>query len=255
MDIVKYDTITNLSDEQRVIPLFTLNSLLMPGEKMFMRVFEPRYKQMLDDVSIDNLPYGHVMANPSMATLNGWSTPYDVGTLVNVERMEEQGTNLLYDAMGGKRFTIISLIEPALPPENFGSIFPSVDELEDNYLPDAPDGKLYSRALIELMPPLIGEVKPEKWNNILNLWEFYVEQIVELTGISQDVKEHITEMKDIFSKPTEESIWMLSSMVVDTTEGQVSCLKAKYVKEIASIIESNIQMKINQINIFREKNE
>ena len=135
MDIVKYDTITNLSDEQRVIPLFTLNSLLMPGEKMFMRVFEPRYKQMLDDVSIDNLPYGHVMANPSMATLNGWSTPYDVGTLVNVERMEEQGTNLLYDAMGGKRFTIISLIEPALPPENFGSIFPSVDELEDNYTP------------------------------------------------------------------------------------------------------------------------
>ena len=255
MDIVKFDTITDLSDEELIIPLFTLDSLLMPGEKMFMRVFEPRYKQMLDDVSIDNLPYGHVMANPSMTKLNGWSTPYDVGTLVKVERMEEQGTNLLYDAMGGKRFTIISLIEPALPPEDFGNIFPSVNELEDNYLEVDPKGKLYSRALIKLMPPLIGEVNPEKWNNLLNLWQFYVEQIVDLTGISQDVKEHITEMKNIFSNPTEESIWMLSAMVVDTIEGQVSCLKAKYIKAIASIIESNLQMKINQINIFRERNE
>ena len=62
-------------------------------------------------------------------------------------------------------------------------------------------------------------------------------------------------MKEIFSKPAEESVWALASMVIDTQEGQVSCLKAEFVKEIVSIIESNLQMKMKRISIFREGNE
>ena len=145
MDICKFEDTADLRDNQKIIPLFTLNSLLMPGEKMLMRVFEPRYKQMLDDVVMDDLDYGHVMANPTMTMLNGWSIPFDIGTLVKVEKMEEQGTNIIYDAIGRERFRIISLIEPSLPPEDFGSIFPSVSELEESYLEEDPNGKLYSR--------------------------------------------------------------------------------------------------------------
>ena len=44
-------------------------------------------------------------------------------------------------------------------------------------------------------------------------------------------------------------------MIIDTQEGQVSCLKAEFVKEIVSIIESNLQMKMKRISIFREGNE
>ena len=255
MDICKFEDVTKLQENQRLIPLFTLNSLLMPGEKMLMRVFEPRYKQMLDDVSIDGLPYGHVMSNPAMILLDGWSTPFDVGTLVEVERMEEQGANLLYEAVGGNRFRIISLIEPALPPEDFGSIFPSVSELEETYLEEDPDGKLYLRALIEMIPPLKGNIDTIKWNNLLVLWEHYIEQIVDLTGISQEIKQHIGDIKEIFSNPIEESVWALASMMIDTPEGQVSCLKAEFLKEIISIIESDIQIKLKKIKKFREGNK
>jgi len=255
MDICKFEDIIDLRDNQKLIPLFTLNSLLMPGEKMLMRVFEPRYKQMLDDVVIDDLCYGHVMSNPAMTMLNGWSTPFDIGTLVKVGEMEEQGTNILYDAIGRERFRIISLIEPSLPPEDFGSIFPSVSELEEGYLEEDPHGKLYSRALIEILPPLRGEVGLKKWDNLLILWEHYIKQIIDLTGMNEEIKLHIGDMKEIFSKPVEESVWALASMIIDTQEGQVSCLKAEFVKEIVSIIESNLQMKMKRISIFREGNE
>ncbi|MBK64004.1 MAG: hypothetical protein CMB47_00570 [Euryarchaeota archaeon] len=255
MDICRFEEVTDLQDNQKLIPLFTLNSLLMPGEKMLMRVFEPRYKQMLDDVVIDDLFYGHVMSNPAMTMLNSWSIPFDIGTLVKVEKMEEQGTNLMYDAIGRERFRIISLIEPSLPPEDFGSIFPSVNELEERYLDEEPNGKLYSRALIEILPPLRGEVDMIKWDNLLTLWEHYIKQIIDLTGISEEIKIHIEDMKEIFSDPVEESVWALASMIIDTQEGQVSCLKAEFIKEIVSIIESNLQMKMKRISVFREGNE
>ena len=110
VEVLKLDDIPSLKEGQMIVPLFTLDSLLLPGDQMIMRVFEPRYKQMLDDITLNDLPYGHVMSNLSMPEINGWSVPYDVGTLVDINDLQEQGTNLLYTANGGKRFRILSLI-------------------------------------------------------------------------------------------------------------------------------------------------
>ena len=48
--------------ENGIIPLFTLDTLLLPEDQMMMRIFEPRYKQMLDDIALDGLLYGHVIS-------------------------------------------------------------------------------------------------------------------------------------------------------------------------------------------------
>ena len=84
MEICDSMKMPELSDGEFIIPLFTLDTLLLPEDQMMMRIFEPRYKQMLDDIALDGLPYGHVISNPSMPQLNGTSIPYDVGTLVEV---------------------------------------------------------------------------------------------------------------------------------------------------------------------------
>ena len=104
VEVLKLDDIPSLKEGQMIVPLFTLDSLLLPGDQMIMRVFEPRYKQMLDDITLNDLPYGHVMSNLSMPEINGWSVPYDVGTLVDINDLQEQGTNLLYTANGGNAF-------------------------------------------------------------------------------------------------------------------------------------------------------
>ena len=94
MEVFSPNNVPELKEGEVIIPLFTLDTLLLPEDQMMMRVFEPRYKQMLDDIVLDELPYGHVISNPSMPELNGISIPYDVGTLVGINQFQEQGSNL-----------------------------------------------------------------------------------------------------------------------------------------------------------------
>ena len=36
-----------------------------------LRVFEPRYKQMMDDCIMDSKPFGYISADPAKGELNG----------------------------------------------------------------------------------------------------------------------------------------------------------------------------------------
>ena len=45
------------------LPLFVLPMVLLPGEIQELRVFEPRYKQMLDDCLLDGNNFGLVRSD------------------------------------------------------------------------------------------------------------------------------------------------------------------------------------------------
>ena len=244
-----------LKEGETIVPLFTLDTFLLPEDQMMMRVFEPRYKQMLDDIVLDGLPYGHVISNLSMPELNGISVPYDVGVLVEINQFQEQGSNLLYLASGGKRFRINSLIEPALEPEFFNSIFPSVDELVEEYIDEYPKGKLYVRGIVEIVPELTGEINSERWNYILSLWKSYIEIIAEINEMEVTDLDVDNEVNNMFPIPDVKSLWKLAALILDSIEAQTLSLKAENVEEICSLIESNIQKKIAAVRLFRQSNE
>ncbi len=244
-----------LKEGETIVPLFTLDTFLLPEDQMMMRVFEPRYKQMLDDIVLDGLPYGHVISNLSMPELNGVSVPYDVGVLVEINQFQEQGSNLLYLASGGKRFRINSLIEPALEPEFFNSIFPSVDELVEEYIDEYPKGKLYVRGIVEIVPELTGEINSERWNYILSLWKSYIEIIAEINEMEVTDLDVDNEVNNMFPTPDVKSLWKLAALILDSIEAQTLSLKAENVEEICSLIESNIQKKIAAVRLFRQSNE
>lgn len=255
MEICDSMKMPELSDGEFIIPLFTLDTLLLPEDQMMMRIFEPRYKQMLDDIALDGLPYGHVISNPSMTQLNGTSIPYDVGTLVEVNDFQEQGSNLLYLANGGKRFRINSLIGPAIEPEFFDSVFPSVDALVDEYIDNNPNGKLYLRGIVELIPELTGDIEEKRWNYILSLWKTYVEIIAQINEMEINDFDISEEIDSMFPVPNVESLWKLAGLIVDSVEAQILCLKAENVEVICSIIEANIQEKLTTVRLFRQSNE
>ena len=255
MKIFSSNNIPDLKEGEVIIPLFTLDTLLLPEDQLMMRVFEPRYKQMLDDIVLEGLPYGHVISNPSMPELNGTSIPYDVGALVEINQFQEQGSNLLYLANGGERFRINSLIEPALEPEFFNSIFPSVDELVEEYINDLPEGKLYVRGIVELIPELIGEIEIARWDYILSLWKSYIEIIAQINQMDVTDLDIDNEVNNMFPSPDVKSLWKLTALIIDSVEGQILSLKAKNVEEVCSLIESNIQKKIAAVRLFRQSNE
>ena len=97
------------------LPLFVLPMVLMPGEVQELRVFEPRYRQMLDDCVLDNKNFGLVMNDPFEPT-NHWDGPRTHGCEAEILEHETKGSNHFLSIVGRRRFTVEEVIAPALPP-------------------------------------------------------------------------------------------------------------------------------------------
>lgn len=88
------------------LPLFLLNVVLFPHMPLPLHVFEPRYRQMIGDCLEEGHSFGVVAIREGSET--GPATPYDVGTLakiVRIDRQDDGRMNLL--VMGASRFEIL----------------------------------------------------------------------------------------------------------------------------------------------------
>ena len=88
------------------LPLFPLQVVLFPHMALPLHVFEPRYRQMIGDCLEAGHSFGVVAIREGSET--GPATPYDVGTLakiVRIDRMDDVRMNLL--VMGASRFQIV----------------------------------------------------------------------------------------------------------------------------------------------------
>ena len=132
------------------LPLFVLGPDFFPGFTGTLRVFEPRYKQMMDDCIMDSRPFGYISADPSKGELNGWSQPSDHGVLCYVRDYEESGSNLIIEVEATTAFAVKHVIQPVLPSLADDERFPGVEELmEEAGNPEG--GKLYLRADVEVL--------------------------------------------------------------------------------------------------------
>ncbi|MED5257617.1 MAG: LON peptidase substrate-binding domain-containing protein, partial [Candidatus Thermoplasmatota archaeon] len=173
------------------VPLFVLPMGIFPMCKEPLRVFEPRYKQMLDDCVLNNSEFGYIAGNIDGGSENGWSLPAEYGVLTSAENLQEQGTNLMFTAYGEKRFRVVEIIPAALSAEDFGDVFPSVDELVERYIEENAEGKLYVRAEVEILPPVDGVIDDDDWIDVLEMWAW---QIVEMSGMFRNEELSLSEV-------------------------------------------------------------
>ena len=103
-----------MSDSE-TIPLFVLPSGIFPSINEPLRVFEPRYKQMLDDCTLNEGPFGYIAHNPDSESIDGWSQPGTFGVMCSLSDMREQGTNLMFTANAERRFEVLDVVQAALP--------------------------------------------------------------------------------------------------------------------------------------------
>lgn len=64
---------------KKTIPIFPLNLVLFPRQKLPLRIFEPRYKQLIDDCMMENGQFGVCLVDDQKKVL-GWESPRLVGT-------------------------------------------------------------------------------------------------------------------------------------------------------------------------------
>ena len=234
------------------VPLFVLPMGIFPMCQEPLRVFEPRYKQMLDDCVLNNSDFGYIAANIEGDSENGWSLPAEYGVLTSAENLQEQGTNLMFTAYGEKRFRVLNIIPAALSAEDFGDVFPSVDELVEQYIEEDAEGKLYTRAEIEVLDPIEGVIDSEDWIEILEKWAW---QIVEMSSLFRNevlsLSEVFSVLQSEFSPYSEYSLWFACHSLLDSIEDRQSALASTSASEIQELLEMSLVAKNIQLGAIR----
>ena len=234
------------------IPLFVLPSGIFPSVSESLRVFEPRYKQMLDDCTIDEKPFGYIAHDPESESTDGWSQPSSFGVLCSLDDMREQGTNIMFTANGNQRFEILNVVQSALPSMPFGDIYPTVDDLVEQYVEDSPEGKLYLRAEIRLLDEVDGEIPAEEWSSFLQDW---AQHIVDVNAIFRnediDLEQMVLILDEEFLPYDTPSLWQVANAVLDKQEDRQSALSSSTSEDVFSVLQQALREKNAQLNFIR----
>jgi len=89
------------------VPLFPLRTVLYPGGPLPLRIFEPRYLDMVSDCLKRDAPFGVLLIRNGSET--GPATTYEVGTLARITDWYQGSDGLLgVTAIGEQRFRLLS---------------------------------------------------------------------------------------------------------------------------------------------------
>lgn len=96
-----------MNDRSDWIPLFTLNTVLFPDGILPLKVFEPRYLDMVRDCMKERIPFGVVLIRAGQE-IGIAADPETVGCLAHIIDWDAQQLGvLLLRTQGGRRFRII----------------------------------------------------------------------------------------------------------------------------------------------------
>ena len=97
--------------ETKIIPIFPLDLVLFPRQELPLRIFEPRYKQLVDDCMLGDGQFGVCLIDEHNS-VNGWNSPKLVGTIAKISKCEDvemDGLQLHIETMGRNSFRIKKL--------------------------------------------------------------------------------------------------------------------------------------------------
>jgi Lon protease-like protein len=97
--------------DRRELPLFPLNVVLFPRMTLPLRVFEPRYLQMVEDCVHGDALFGVVCIREGQE-VGGPALPYEIGTTARILGVEKKSPELLYiTTVGQERFQVSRLVQ------------------------------------------------------------------------------------------------------------------------------------------------
>jgi uncharacterized protein len=108
------------------IPIFPLNIVMYPGETLNLHIFEPRYKELVNECFLAKRPFG------IPAVINGNVSEY--GTLVNISQIVQQYDNGEMDIItnGVEVFRILEIIKK-IPDKLYSGAIVNYPENSEGY--------------------------------------------------------------------------------------------------------------------------
>ena len=97
------------------VPLFPLGSVLFPHATLFLHIFEPRYRQMVEACRESGSPFGVVLIREG-SEIDPDAEPYMVGTLAHIRDLHRYPDGRMdIGVQGGERFRVRVLDRDAAP--------------------------------------------------------------------------------------------------------------------------------------------
>lgn len=172
------------------LPLFPLNTVVFPGGRLPLRVFEQRYLDMVKQAIADNTPFG-ICAIKEGAETGMPATPYSVGTSVRIADWDMPETGILHiDTLAQERFVVRSIhTEPS------GLLVGTVDDVSIEPAVAIPDEL---NLAVEILRHIIDEYgnghfpEPHALDNAV--WVGY--RLSEVLPLKLSIKQNLLEMNE-----------------------------------------------------------
>ena len=143
------------------LPLFPLGTVLFPGGVLPLRIFEPRYLDMIANCMRDSSPFGVVLLRRGGEVMKDSHTSevefHDVGMEARVFDFSQTEKGILAVVASGERRFVVERAESASDGLTIGHVSLLADECDSEITEE--HGELL-KVLIELMKhPLVQELK------------------------------------------------------------------------------------------------
>ena len=170
------------------VPLFPLNTVLFPGGPLPLRIFEPRYLDMVAERMRNDRPFGVCLIRDGQEASEA-ALPYDVGTFARIVDFQQYEDGVLgVTTVGEGRFRVTeSRVEPNLL--RIGKVTPLPEEREAPLSKDYASISELVQTLIERTGPLYENL-PKRYED--PTWLGY--RLAEVLPIPLTRKQHFLEL-------------------------------------------------------------
>lgn len=172
------------------LPLFPLQTVVFPGGRLPLRVFEQRYIEMVKQAIAGNTPFG-ICAIREGQEVGTPAVPCEVGTLVHITDWDMPESGILHiDTLARERFVVRSTrTEPS------GLIVGTVDAVSAEPAAAIPDDLALG---VQILRHIVGEFGADRFPAPLAFddaaWVGF--RLSEVLPLKLSVKQNLLEMND-----------------------------------------------------------
>lgn len=179
----------NTSSRLTQLPLFPLQTVVFPGGRLPLRIFEQRYIEMVKQAIADSTPFGICAIREGQETGN--AVPYEVGTLVRITDWDMPQTGILHiETQAEERFIIRhTRTEPS------GLLMGTVDDISAEPTIAIPDElELAVEILRHIVDEFGAEHFPAPFAYDDATWVSF--RLSEVLPLKLSIKQNLLEMND-----------------------------------------------------------
>ena len=234
--------------ETKIIPIFPLDLVLFPRQELPLRVFEPRYKQLVDDCMLGDGQFGVCLIDENNS-VNGWNSPKMVGTIAKISKCEDvdlNGLQLNIETLGRNSFKIKKIIPSSIPqPTNYDPLsMEGHQEISDIHEKIGTKEKMYIQAEVEMIPEIDENISFERWQMLVELWKKKIIRQALPQVVEPHSLDHVLEQYYLNTEtPTIDYIYSLSALGAKDPNELQPILEATTMDELIKNVEELLTVK------------